>query len=120
MTRKKPSASAKKELRTTIKKLRSELDRADHKAKRLKSKVAQAEKTNTKLEARLKRLKKANKRPEKAPRAAEPPRAPVAHEPANAGPDDGWTVAALRAEARSRGLTGLSRKTKAELLDALR
>ncbi len=34
-------------------------------------------------------------------------------------PDDSWTVAQLRAEARTRGLTGLSRKTKAELLAAL-
>ena len=72
MTRKKPSASAKKELRTTIKKLRSELDRADQKAKRLKSKVAQAEKTNTELGARLKSLKKANKRLETAPATHEP------------------------------------------------
>jgi hypothetical protein len=36
-----------------------------------------------------------------------------------AGPDDSWTVTALRAEARSRGLAGYSRKSKAELLAAL-
>jgi hypothetical protein len=37
-----------------------------------------------------------------------------------AGPDDSWTVADLRAEAKRRGLTGYSRKTKTELLAELR
>ena len=36
------------------------------------------------------------------------------------GPDDSWTVVDLRAEAKRRGLTGYSRKTKAELLAELR
>jgi lysophospholipase len=36
------------------------------------------------------------------------------------GPDDSWTVADLRAEAKKRGLTGYSRKSKAELLAELR
>jgi lysophospholipase len=31
-------------------------------------------------------------------------------------PDDSWSVADLRAEAKRRGMTGYSRKTKAELL----
>jgi Rho termination factor-like protein len=39
---------------------------------------------------------------------------------AGSTPDDSWTVAELREEARSRGLTGYSRKKKAELLAALR
>lgn len=34
-------------------------------------------------------------------------------------PDDSWTVADLRAEAKRRGLSGYSRKSKAELLDDL-
>ena len=34
----------------------------------------------------------------------------------SSSPDDSWTVADLRAEAKKRGLTGYSRKTKAELL----
>lgn len=37
-----------------------------------------------------------------------------------AAPDDSWTVAELREEARTRGLTGYSRMKKAELLAALR
>ena len=36
-----------------------------------------------------------------------------------AGPDESWTVVQLRAEARSRGITGLSGKSKAQLLEAL-
>lgn len=36
-----------------------------------------------------------------------------------AGPDDSWTVTALRAEARARGIAGYSRKSKAELIAAL-
>lgn len=34
-------------------------------------------------------------------------------------PDASWTVTALRAEARSRGIAGYSRKSKADLLAAL-
>jgi hypothetical protein len=40
--------------------------------------------------------------------------------PGGSGPDDSWTVADLRAEAKRRGLTGYSRKTKTELLADLR
>ena len=34
-------------------------------------------------------------------------------------PDETWSVVQLRAEARTRGLTGMSNKTKAQLLAAL-
>ncbi len=39
--------------------------------------------------------------------------------PESATPDDSWSVTALRTEARSRGLTGYSRKSKADLLAEL-
>lgn len=61
-----------------------------------------------------------------APKAAAPaPAAPAASsQAASPGrattPDDSWTVTALRAEARSRGVAGYSRKTKAQLLADLR
>lgn len=49
-----------------------------------------------------------------------------AHVPARANgtdpattPNETWTVAQLRAEARNRGLTGMSNKPKAQLLSAL-
>lgn len=48
----------------------------------------------------------------------EPEADEAATEPADS-PDSSWTVVQLRAEARSRGLTGLSNKSKAQLLDAL-
>lgn len=48
-----------------------------------------------------------------------PPADPAPAAAPASGPDDSWTVAALRAEARSRGLTGYSNKSKAELLAAL-
>lgn len=35
-------------------------------------------------------------------------------------PSEKWSVVQLRAEARSRGLTGMSKKTKSELVAALR
>ena len=115
MTAKKPSVSAKKELTTTIKQLRSKLDRADHEMKRLKSKAARLKKNNTELETQVKNLKKANKRLEKA---STPALSPTVTSP-TVSPDASWTVVQLRAEARTRGLPGLSRKTKAELLAAL-
>jgi hypothetical protein len=34
-------------------------------------------------------------------------------------PDASWTVVRLREEARARGLTGMSKKSKAEVLAAL-
>jgi hypothetical protein len=46
--------------------------------------------------------------------------APGSSATGGAGPDDSWTVADLRAEAKRRGLTGYSRKTKTELLAELR
>jgi hypothetical protein len=39
---------------------------------------------------------------------------------ARSGPDDSWTVADLKAEAKRRGMTGYSRKTKDQLLGDLR
>ena len=45
---------------------------------------------------------------------------PIVSPVADPVPDDSWTVAALRAEARRRGMTGYSRKTKAQLVADLR
>jgi hypothetical protein len=39
---------------------------------------------------------------------------------ASAGPNDTWTVAALRAEARKQKVTGYSRLSKTALLDKLK
>jgi lysophospholipase len=52
----------------------------------------------------------------KEPRPATSSATSSASSSATATPDDSWSVADLRAEARRRGRTGYSRKTKAELL----
>jgi hypothetical protein len=137
---KKPSASAAKQHKATVKKLRAKLRRADAKAERWKKKAGRLEKTAAESQAQVKKL---NKRLEKAPREAEQWQAPANEAPSDlaiempleestavdslpaldsqpaATPDASWTVIELRAEARSRGLSGLSGKTKAQLLDAL-
>ncbi len=55
-----------------------------------------------------------------AARKPTPTAAPTTASSAASVPDDSWTVADLRAEAKKRGQTGYSRKTKAELLADLR
>jgi hypothetical protein len=57
------------------------------------------------------------KRKRASKRSAPTPTAAV--ESAGVTPDESWTVADLRAEAKKRGLTGYSRKSKAELLREL-
>jgi hypothetical protein len=140
MTAKKRSA---KKLKAAVKKLRAKLDRAELRGDRWKRKAVRLDKTTTALEAKVKKLKKRNKALEKASRAAAsrptdpigpsimtevptsvladstPDRSPEGEPELMVGPDASWTVAQLRAEARSRGLTGLSGKTKAQLLTAL-
>ena len=121
--------SSEKELAAAVKKLKAQLADAERSAERWK---ARAKDQRSKATGRKAELALARRRLEKAEanaakwkgRAAarvvmpaapppEPAGAPVA------GPDDTWTVPALRAEARARGLRGYSRKTKAQLLAEL-
>lgn len=66
---------------------------------------------------------RASKRPAATPAAKPTARttAKTSRRPAatRTGPDESWTLSALRAEARSRGLTGYSRESKARLLARL-
>jgi chromosome segregation ATPase len=116
--KKKRPSSTEKELKTDVKKLRSKLERADAKADRWKKKAARLQKAAARSEAQVKKLEK---RLGKATRAAEQPAPDAGTGEATSAvvPDETWTVAQLRAEARDRGLTGLSGKPKAELLAAL-
>ena len=134
---KKRSAPADKELRATVEKLRSKLERAEAKVERWKSEAGKLEKSSAELESKLKKAQKRAKRLESA--AAQPassvepgandeaaesvgttgPAAPGSDSSVSGTPDSTWTVVQLRAEARSRGLSGLSNKSKADLLDAL-
>jgi hypothetical protein len=131
---KKKSAPADKDLQRTVKKLRSQLDRADARADKWKKRAAQLEKSVALSEARAKKLSKKLAKASSSPTAAPIPALAEADGPTDvadspttdssevadaAAPDAGWTVVQLRAEARSRGLTGLSGKSKAQLLEAL-
>ncbi|MEP7089993.1 MAG: hypothetical protein ABI776_07760 [Nocardioidaceae bacterium] len=133
MVSKKRAASNEAELKATVKKLSSKLERAEAKAERWKKTADRHKSAAAQSEAQTKKLRKrlakaiASSRPAKAapevvpvevvPVEVETPVVVATEEPAT--PDAGWTVAQLRDEARARGLTGLSGKPKAELLAAL-
>jgi hypothetical protein len=160
------TASAEKQLKATVKKLRAQLAVAEKSAEKWKSRAKDhksvAVGAKSELTAMRRRLDKAEANVAKwkeraqakapttagllappkdgAPKAATSAPSPVAAPPASpvtaptaaqsaprnvvtsaapssgARPDDSWTVTALRAEARSRGVVGYSRKTKAQLL----
>ena len=116
----KKSASTEKDLKKSVKKLRAQVVRAEAKADKWKKKATKLEKSATRSDAQAKKLEKASS-PVVAPipAIAEPTEPAVTTDSTESGPNEGWTVVQLRAEARSRGLTGLSGKSKAQLLQAL-
>jgi hypothetical protein len=137
----KKRSTTERELKREVKTLRSKLERADARANRWKAKARRADEGQAQAQAQVKKL---NKRLDKATRPGQirvstPPRAtstpttdPVpssdaaaletqstARTQARSAPDATWTVVRLREEARARGLTGVSGKTKAQLLTLL-
>jgi hypothetical protein len=110
-----------KDLKATVKKLQSKLDKAEASAERWKTKAARQKKAAAASDAQVKKLTKRLAKTAKSskPAAAAPPASAEPVETSGATPDASWTVVQLRAEARERGLTGLSGKSKAELLAAL-
>jgi lysophospholipase len=117
-----------------VRKLEAKLERSEDRARRWKkeakrnrAELATLTTRAAKLDRKLTKARDAASRPAPAP-APEKPVPPTASPAAAAtgsgrssvAPDDSWTVAQLRAEARARGFTGLSNKPKAELLAALR
>ncbi|WP_221634013.1 hypothetical protein [Nocardioides luti] len=128
MAKKKPTAEQK--LTATVADLRAALERSQDKRAAWKKRATKAEARVVRLERRLAKVeKKARKLVGEV--AAEVPAEVVAAAPVEAPagartevsvaatPDSTWTVAQLRDEARRRGLTGLSGKTKAQVLAAL-
>jgi hypothetical protein len=137
---------AERELKATVKKLRRRLDSAESaterwrgKAKKHKANAAKATAESGRLRKRLEATSAEKAGSKQAPaatvgpaRSAPASKAPGAKrapaEKAAAGPafvrstapDATWTLAALRAEARARGLSGYSRSSKAALLAQLR
>lgn len=133
MGAKKAHSSSEKKMKATIHKLEAKLERAEAKAARWKEKSKQTQAELVALETRAAKLDKKSAKTrdtarQPAPVLEEEPVTPLAlrtpdsstpdHQ-APSTPDTSWTVAQLRAEARSRGLTGLSTKSKAQLVEAL-
>jgi hypothetical protein len=115
----KKSGATKKDLKASVKKLRAKLDRADAKAERWKGVARRHEKAAAEAQATVKELRKRLDEASSAGSGTEAEPETAAPASPSAAPDESWTVVRLRAEARSRGLTGFSGKSKAELLDVL-
>ena len=117
-------------VRGQLTKAETKLTKATGKAERWKKEAAAHRRAAARSGARVEKLQK---KLDRAAAAVEPTRAtgpmeaaasggPVAEPTAGDGvthPDETWSVVQLRAEARARGLVGMSNKTKAQLLAAL-
>ncbi|MGB7447859.1 MAG: hypothetical protein WA892_01910 [Ornithinimicrobium sp.] len=120
-------STVKGQLTKTEKKLAKASDRTDRWKKEAKAHKKSAAKAGARADLLREQLDEASKALKATPSEAEV-EAASAHEPGNDGPtddgagtpDEGWSVVQLRAEARARGLTGLSRASKADLIHALR
>jgi len=131
------SSAKHKELEKSLSTLRGKLTKTE---KMLAKATERTERWKTEAKAQKKSASRAGARAEKlqkkldsASAALEPVQASAPLEAAAAGrpaaepttvdgmtvPDETWTVVQLRAEARARGLVGMSNKPKAELLAAL-
>lgn len=116
--------------RGKLTKSKTKATKSDEKSKRYKKEAAAHRTAASRSDARVEKLKK---KLDRAAAALEPVQATGPIEAAVSGrksaepttaegltvPDQSWTVVQLRAEARARGLVGMSNKTKAQLLAAL-
>jgi hypothetical protein len=106
------------------KKLQSAADAAEDQlkagAKKLQAQLATVEKAAEALATKAKASVAKRKDRARTPASGSAGAAPASHSATERVPDDSWTVADLRAEAKRRGLTGYSGKTKAQLLAELR
>ena len=117
-------------VRGQLTKTETKLTKANQKVDRWKKETAAQRTAASRSDARVEKLRK---KLDRAAAALEPVQAVGPLEAAASGlpvgepttadgltvPDETWTVVQLRAEARARGLVGMSKKSKAELLDAL-
>ena len=117
-------------LRSKLTRTEAMLARTDERAKRWKTETAAARTAAARSDTRAEKLQR---KLDRAGAALEPVKASAPAESATTGrpaaeptaadgvtvPDPTWTVAQLRAEARARGVTGLSGKPKAQILAAL-
>jgi predicted membrane-bound mannosyltransferase len=132
---KSPSNAAEKQLKAVVKRLRTQLAAAEGSAEKWKARAKDHRSFASGAKAELMVVRRRLERAEasvtkwkdraKSPAPAAPVTATLAPAAssvptASNAPDESWTVTALRAEARRRGVTGYSRKTKAQLLADLR
>jgi peptidoglycan hydrolase CwlO-like protein len=131
------SSSTQKDLEKSLSSLRGELTRtekalakAKNRAERWRKEAKVQKRSASRARARVEKLRQ---KLDGASAAREPVQATAptevrassrqVAEPATVdsvtAPDETWSVVQLRAEARARGLTGMSNKTKAQLLAAL-
>jgi hypothetical protein len=117
-------------VRGQLTKTETKLAKANEKTERWKKETAAQRTAASRSDARVEKLQK---KLDRAAAALEPVHAVGPVEAAASGrtvgeptaadgltvPDQTWTVVQLRAEARARGLVGMSNKSKAQLLDAL-
>ena len=123
---KKDLSSLKGQLTKTEKKLAKSAERADRWKKEAKAHKKSAAKAGARADLLQEQLNEASQALKATPSEAEVEAASTdepGSETRNDGagtPDESWSVVQLRAEARARGLSGLSRASKADLLSALR
>jgi len=133
MAAKKSPSPSRKKATSSMRTLEAKQHRAEEKAARWKgkAKIAQAEVADLtrrvgKLEKKLAKARSKVREPAPvsdrgrvASVTAEAPGETGATRQPSGSPDATWTVAQLRAEARSRGISGLSNKPKSVLIEAL-
>jgi peptidoglycan hydrolase CwlO-like protein len=120
--------AAEKELNAAVEALRARLSDVEKSLAKWKKKATDRKSVVAELTALRRRLAKAEAsatkwrgRAKEAEAAPAPSPAPASSPPVrSATPDETWTVTALRAEARARGVVNYSRKSKAVLIAELR
>jgi hypothetical protein len=134
VAKKQRAGAAERELKAEIKKLRARLAVAERSAEKWKARAQENKSSAAGAKSELSALRRSLGKAEASakkwkgraksvlPTSPPAPAAPteVMAPTAPSAPDDSWTLTALRAEARARGLAGYSRKPKAELLAELR
>jgi hypothetical protein len=119
-------STVKGQLTKTEKKLAKVEDRKDRWKKEAKAHKKSAAKAGARADLLQEQLDEASATLRSTPSEDQVEAASV-DEPGTSGnedgvgkPDESWTVVQLRAEARARGLTGMSRASKSDLVAALR
>ena len=113
MATKKKTSEDKRGAGAGAKELAARAEKAEARADRFKAKAARYKEEAAGLRAQVETL---TQQLEEAQAAAG---RPDQRSDQRSEPDSSWTVVKLRAEARSRGLTGFTTKSKAELIDLL-